>query len=109
MTYVPVLFFYTTHKFLTRDNNELADIKFESLYRICITIHARNKESPHVGSSFCIKTTLPYVDKTDGRPTLITKINEKIVVFSGKIPTCVNVAKKLEYITQNTGRHTSSF
>ena len=60
------------------------------------------KKAKHVGSSFCIKTTLAHVDKTDQRPTLINQINEKIVtVFSGKIPTCVETAKELEQIVQN--------
>lgn len=55
------------------------------------------KKAQYVGSSFCIKTVLPNVDETDERPTLISKINEKIVtVFSGKIPTCVEAAKQLE-------------
>ena len=60
------------------------------------------KKAQYVGSSFCIKTTLAHVDKTDERPTLINKINDKIVtVFSGKIPTCVEVAKELEQMIQN--------
>lgn len=60
------------------------------------------KRAQYVGSSFCIKTTLAHVDETDERPTLINKINDKIVtVFSGKIPTCVEAAKKLELISRN--------
>ena len=63
------------------------------------------KKAKYVGSSFCIKTTLAHVDETDERPTLINKINEKIVtVFSGKIPTCVEAAKELERIIQNIER-----
>jgi len=63
------------------------------------------KKAQYVGSTFCIKTTLPDVDETDERPTLINKINEKIVtVFSGKIPTCVEAAKELEDIIQNMER-----
>ena len=55
------------------------------------------KNAEYLGSSFCIKTVLPNVDKTDERPTLIKKINDKMVtVFSGKIPTCVEAAKQLE-------------
>lgn len=60
------------------------------------------KKAQYVGSSFCIKTTLAHVDNTDERPTLINKINDKIVtVFSGKIPTCAETAKKLELISHN--------
>ena len=63
------------------------------------------KKAQYVGSSFCIKTTLAHVDKTDKRPTLINKVNKKIVtVFSGKIPTCVETAKKLEHIADNLER-----
>ena len=37
------------------------------------------------------------MEETDERPTLVRKINDKIIsVFSGKIPTCVNAAKKVE-------------
>jgi len=63
------------------------------------------KNAEYIGSSFCIKTILPYVDKTDERPTLINRINEKIVtVFSGKIPTCVEAAKELEQIVEGMER-----
>ena len=37
------------------------------------------------------------MEETDERPTQVRKINDKIIsVFSGKIPTCVNAAKKVE-------------
>ncbi|MDE2589850.1 MAG: FAD-dependent oxidoreductase [Patescibacteria group bacterium] len=63
------------------------------------------KKAKYIGSSFCIKTTLAHVDKTDERPTLINRISDKIVtVFSGKIPTCVEAAKELEEITQEIER-----
>lgn len=66
------------------------------------------KNAEYVGSSFCIKSVLPHVDKTDERPTVVNKINEKIVtVFSGKIPTCVEAAKELEQIIQNLERKQS--
>lgn len=55
------------------------------------------KNAEYVGSSYCIKTILPNVDKTDERPTVINKINDKIVsVFSGKIPTCVEASIEIE-------------
>ena len=54
------------------------------------------RRAKHIGSAFCIKTVLPKVDNTDERPTLIEVINNKTVtVFSGKIPTCVETAKKV--------------
>ena len=55
------------------------------------------KNAEYIGSSFCIKTTLANVDDTDERPTIIDQIDEKTInVFSGKIPTCVNAANKVE-------------
>jgi len=64
------------------------------------------KNAQYIGSSFGIKTTLPYVDKTDERPTLVRKINDKIVtVFSGKIPTCVEAAKEIEKIVNRLETH----
>jgi hypothetical protein len=58
-------------------------------------------KAKHVGSSFCIKAVLSNVDKTDERPTMVREINDKIIsVFSGKIPTCVDAAKKVEKIIE---------
>jgi hypothetical protein len=58
-------------------------------------------KAKHVGSSFCIKTVLSNVEKTDERPTRVREINDKIIsVFSGKIPTCVDAAKKVEKIIE---------
>ena len=55
------------------------------------------KNAQHVGSSFCIKTVLSNVDKTDERPTIIEKINEDtIIVFSGKIPSCIKTARQIK-------------
>ncbi len=60
-------------------------------------------KAEHIGSSFCIKTVLSNMDKTDERPTIVRKINDKIIsVFSGKIPTCVNAAKKVEETINQT-------
>ena len=53
-------------------------------------------QAKYIGSSFTIKTVLPNVNLTDARPTIIEKINEKIItVFSGKIPTCVETANQV--------------
>ena len=60
-------------------------------------------KAKYVGSSFTIKTVLPNVDSSDERPTMIEKINEKIItVFSGKIPTCVDAANKINELIKNT-------
>ena len=48
------------------------------------------------GSMFTVRAVLPNMDKTDGRPTIIAKPENKIInVFSGKIDTCVMTANKL--------------
>ena len=54
------------------------------------------KKAKHFGSSFCIKAVLPYEQKTDTRPTLVNIVNNRtFTVFSGKIPTCVEVANNV--------------
>ena len=76
--------------------------KFKQFIESGIRFMPELKNATYVGSSFCIKTTLPNVDETDERHTLINRINEKIVtVFSGKIPTCVEAAKKIEKMVKN--------
>jgi hypothetical protein len=64
------------------------------------------QNAEYVGSSFCVKTTLSNVDKTDKRPTVINQINKKIItVFSGKIPTCVSTAQEISKIVYNTSKN----
>lgn len=54
------------------------------------------KDAEHVGSMFTVRTVLPNVDATDERPTLVSKINNKIIhVFSGKIGNCVEAAEEV--------------
>ena len=53
----------------------------------------------HVGSMFTIRAVPPRAEDTDERPTLVSKVNEKIIsIFSGKITTCVEAAKEAEKI-----------
>lgn len=53
----------------------------------------------HIGSMFTFRTVLPNRDKDDARPTIVDKITSKqLVVFSGKIPTCVEAYKKISSI-----------
>ena len=53
----------------------------------------------HIGSMFTFRTVLPNRDKDDARPTIVDKITPKqLVVFSGKIPTCVEAYKKISNI-----------
>ncbi len=54
------------------------------------------KDTEHVGSMFTIRTVLPNVEKTDERPTLVSKVGSKIInVFSGKIGNCVEAAHEV--------------
>jgi hypothetical protein len=57
----------------------------------------------YIGSMFTIRAVPPRADDTDERPTLVTKINDKMIsIFSGKITTCVEAAKQVEkIITKN--------
>ena len=55
----------------------------------------------HIGSMFTFRTVLPNLEKTDARPTFVTKIDDKTVtVFSGKIGTCVEAAEEVLKIAQ---------
>jgi len=64
------------------------------------------QNAEYVGSSFCVKTTLSNVDKTDKRPTVINQINKKIItVFAGKIPTCISTAQKISKIVDNINKN----
>jgi len=54
------------------------------------------KDAKHIGSMYTVRTVLPNVDATDERPTLVSRINEKIInVFSGKIGNCVEAAEEV--------------
>jgi hypothetical protein len=54
------------------------------------------KQAKHIGSMYTIRAVLPYVENSDARPTVVRKINEKMLtVFSGKITTCVEAANEV--------------
>lgn len=54
------------------------------------------QNAKHLGSMYTIRTVLPNLEKTDARPTLVTKLNTKIIsVFSGKIGNCFDAAQKV--------------
>ena len=56
-------------------------------------------KAKHVGSMFTYRAVPPRVEETDARPTIVKEINNKIVtIFSGKITTCVEAARKVEKI-----------
>ena len=60
-------------------------------------------KAEHIGSMFTYRTVLPYVEDTDERPTIVQKIDERIItLFSGKIPTCVDAANQVLEIVKNS-------
>lgn len=55
-----------------------------------------HNEVTHIGSMFTYRVVLPEAESTDNRPSLIERVDEKVVtVLGGKIPTVVETAKKL--------------
>ena len=59
------------------------------------------KDAKYIGSMFTVRAVPPRVEDTDERPTLVKKINEKIItVFSGKITTCAQAANEVKKIIQ---------
>jgi hypothetical protein len=53
------------------------------------------RDAEHVGSFFTIRTVLPRMEKTDARPTVVTRISDRYIrIFSGKIGNCVEAAKE---------------
>jgi len=54
------------------------------------------RKAEHIGSMYTFRTVLPGREDTDARPTIVEKINDKIItVFSGKIGNCVEAADKI--------------
>lgn len=54
-------------------------------------------QAEYKGSMFTVRTVLPYKEKTDERPTIVNRINEKtFTVFSGKLITCATVANQIK-------------
>ena len=54
------------------------------------------KNAEHIGSMFTIRTVPPYHEHDDARPTIVERISENtVVIFSGKIGTCVYAAEQV--------------
>ena len=51
------------------------------------------ENSKHVGSMYTIRTVLPNKDKTDERPTIVNKIDNNFILFSGKVGNCVEASE----------------
>lgn len=61
-------------------------------------------DAKHIGSMFTVRAVLPNVDDTDERPTIVTKLDEKVVrVFSGKLAGCIQAAEEVEEIADDSG------
>lgn len=61
------------------------------------------KDARHVGSMYTIRTVLPKVDHTDERPTLVTRLTDRIItIYSGKVGNSVKAARNaLALIEEN--------
>ena len=50
----------------------------------------------HIGSMYTVRAVLPNKDDTDERPTLVSKVDDRVIrVFSGKIGTAVSAAEQV--------------
>jgi len=57
------------------------------------------EKAEHIGSMFTYRVVFPNLDETDERPTVVQKIDNRIIsLFSGKIPTCVAAANQVVHI-----------
>ena len=60
------------------------------------------ENAEHIGSMYTFRTKPPYREHDDARPTTVDKIDGNIiVVFSGKIPTCVDAAQQVVDIVKS--------
>jgi hypothetical protein len=60
------------------------------------------EKAEHIGSMYTFRTKPPFREHDDARPTNVDKIDGNIVVvFSGKIPTCVDAAEQVSSIIRN--------
>lgn len=56
----------------------------------------------HMGSFFTVRTLLPGMERTDGRPTVIRRIGERtIALLGGKIATSVNAGIKVADLVES--------
>lgn len=60
------------------------------------------KNAEHIGSMYTIRTVPPYHEHDDARPTIVERVSDKVVVvFSGKIGTCIYAAEQVLSIVNN--------
>lgn len=59
-------------------------------------LHPLMADAEHLASMFTIRTVLPFRDHDDARPSLVEEVQPGVfTLFSGKIGTCVDVARRL--------------
>ncbi len=75
---------------------------FDLFIRSTVEFMPDIKNAKHIGSMYTIRAVLPYVEKSDTRPTIVRQINDKtLTVFSGKITTCVEAANEVLSFIEN--------
>lgn len=58
-------------------------------------------DAKRIGSMFTVRAVLPNKEKTDERPTIVKRLDEKTVsVFSGKLVNCVFAAQEVEKLIE---------
>ncbi|MFB9408927.1 FAD-dependent oxidoreductase [Dactylosporangium matsuzakiense] len=57
------------------------------------------ERAEHIGSLFTVRAVLPHIEDTDARPTVVRRLDDRVVsIFGGKIATSVEAAR--EVVTQ---------
>ena len=63
------------------------------------------ERAEHLGSMFTIRAVLPDLERTDARPTLVRRLDNRTTsIFSGKIVTCVEAARRVVAAVERDGR-----
>ena len=82
----------------TKDINGIT--KFHHFREACKEFFDFGDDIQHIGSMFTVRSVLPYRDHDDARPTELRWINnQNLIIFSGKVVTCVRVARKATELT----------
>jgi hypothetical protein len=69
---------------------------FKKFIESAIEIMPEMKRAEHIGSMYTVRTVLPNTDKTDERPTVVSRVNDRVIhVFSGKIGNCVDASRQV--------------
>lgn len=97
---------YVDAKYKDLINNGVCNVPEVTKFKECVESTTKfipifNK-AIYKGSMFTFRTVLPHKEKTDERPTVVTKVNDKIItVFSGKIVNCVQASEDVEKLIES--------